>query len=131
MRSDVIRLATAIVAAACLASAAQAQQGQRQAPRANPYDGRWSVQVVTEQGICDRAYRWPVIVENGRARYGGPEAFDVTGTISPKGAVRVAVARGQSGAEASGSASGKWATGTWRTFGSRVCSGTWNAEKRG
>jgi hypothetical protein len=97
---------------------------------ANPFDGNWSVQVVTEKGECDRAYRYPIVVENGRARYGGPESFDVSGSISPKGAVRVSISRGQDRADASGSAEGKWGSGSWKTSGSRACSGTWNAEKR-
>jgi hypothetical protein len=96
----------------------------------NPFDGNWSVQVVTEKGECDRAYRYPVVVENGRARYGGPESFNVSGSISPKGAVRVSISRGQDRADASGSAEGKWGSGSWKTSGSRACSGSWNAEKR-
>ena len=103
----------------------------RAALAANPFDGNWSVQVVTEKGDCDRAYRYPIVVENGRARYGGPEAFNVSGAISPKGAVRVAITRGQDRADASGSVEGKWGSGSWRTSGSRSCSGSWNAEKRG
>ena len=36
-----------------------------------PFDGRWSVEVITERGNCDHAYRYPLAVENGRGRYDG------------------------------------------------------------
>ena len=35
------------------------------------YDGAWSVLIVTEQGKCDRAYRYPVKIENGTVGYAG------------------------------------------------------------
>lgn len=98
---------------------------------ANAFDGRWSVQVVRQQGDCDQAYRYNIIVENGRARYADGDDFNIGGSISPKGAVRVSIVRGSDRADAVGSASGKWGSGTWKTSGSRSCSGTWNAEKRG
>ena len=82
----------------------------------NRFDGNWSVEVVTEQGACDRAYRYAVVDQNGRARYGGPENFNVNG---------------QDRANVSGRLSGNTGRGTWSTSGGRVCSGYWNAEKRG
>jgi hypothetical protein len=96
----------------------------------NPYDGRWSVQVVRQQGDCDQAYRYNIIVENGRARYADGSDFNISGTISPKGAVRVSIVRGGDRADAVGTAEGKWGSGSWKTSGSRACSGSWNAEKR-
>jgi hypothetical protein len=113
----------AAVAASLLSVQAQAQ--------ANRYDGNWSVEVVTEKGSCDRAYRYPVVVENGRARYGGPESFDVNGQVQANGSVSASISRGQDRANVSGRLSGNNGTGTWTTSGGRVCSGTWNAEKRG
>ncbi|MXQ14513.1 hypothetical protein [Microvirga makkahensis] len=96
----------------------------------NKFDGRWSVEVVTEQGACDRAYRYAVIVENGRARYGGPEQFDVNGQVRANGAVAASISRGQDRANVTGKLEGKWGRGTWRTSGGRVCSGYWTAERR-
>src|SRR5215212_1881393 len=106
--------AAAVFAAAFVSGAAQAQS--------NKFDGNWSVEVITEKGECDKAYRWPVIVQNGRARYGGPENFNVSGVIS----------RGQDRANVRGRVSGGWGSGSWTASGgSRNCSGRWNAEKRG
>ncbi len=97
----------------------------------NRFDGNWSVEVVTEQGACDRAYRYPVIVQNGQARYGGPESFNVNGRVQSNGSVSASISRGQDRANVSGRLSGANGRGTWTTSGGRVCSGYWNAEKRG
>jgi hypothetical protein len=43
------------------------------------FNGTWSVEVITERGDCDRAYRYAVVIENGSIRYGGSEGFDVSG----------------------------------------------------
>lgn len=116
--------AAAAFAAALASGAAQAQTSK--------FDGRWSVEVITEQGECDRAYRWPVVVENGRARYGGPENFQLSGTIQPNGAISGTIARGQDRANVRGRLSGGAGAGSWTAqAGSRNCSGRWNAEKRG
>ncbi|HEX2726193.1 MAG TPA: hypothetical protein VHN20_10270 [Beijerinckiaceae bacterium] len=107
---------------ACVPAAVQAQQG---------YNGRWSVEIVTERGECDRAFRYPVIVENGRIRYGGDAGgFNLSGQIAPNGAVRVSITSGQGRADGTGKIAGSSGGGTWKISGSRACSGHWNAEKR-
>lgn len=58
------------------------------------FHGAWSVEVITEKGDCDKAYRYPVIVQNGRVRYGGSEAFEASGTVSASGAVQGSISRG-------------------------------------
>jgi hypothetical protein len=116
-------LGMALVSGSLLASPALAQ--------ANRFDGTWSVEVVTQQGACDRAYRYSVIIQNGRARYGGPENFNITGQVRPNGAVSASIARGENRANVTGRLAGNSGTGTWATSGGRVCSGQWNAEKRG
>ncbi|HEX8165271.1 MAG TPA: hypothetical protein VF601_05720 [Beijerinckiaceae bacterium] len=119
-----ISFAAAAFAAVFVSGAAEAQ--------GNKFDGNWSVEVITEKGECDKAYRWPVIVQNGRARYGGPENFNVSGQIAPNGAVSGVISRGQDRANVRGRLSGGWGQGTWTAAGgSRTCSGRWNAEKRG
>jgi hypothetical protein len=113
---------------AILAVLAMAPQAQAQT---NRFDGNWSVEVVTEQGACDRAYRYAVVVQNGRARYGGPEDFNVNGRVQQNGSVAASISRGQDRANVSGRLAGTMGRGTWTTSGGRVCSGYWNAEKRG
>lgn len=93
------------------------------------FDGAWSVLIVTEKGTCDRAYRYPVKIENGAVGYAGSAAFTVSGKVDPKGAVTVTVARGSQSATGTGVMSGSAGTGAW-TAASGECSGIWTAERR-
>jgi hypothetical protein len=70
-------------------------------------------------------------VQNGQARYGGPESFNVNGRVQSNGSVSASISRGQDRANVSGRLSGNTGRGSWTTSGGRVCSGYWNAEKRG
>ncbi len=95
------------------------------------FDGAWTIEVVTDKGARDRAYRYSVVIENGRARSGGSEGFTVQGRVQPSGGVRASIARGQDRADVVGRLAGARGSGTWTTRGSRTCSGTWNADRRG
>ena len=46
-----------------------ATAASRRPPVPDRFDGTWSVEIITEAGTCDRAYRYPVRIENGRARF--------------------------------------------------------------
>ncbi|MBV8840683.1 MAG: hypothetical protein JO000_29450 [Alphaproteobacteria bacterium] len=93
------------------------------------FDGGWSVLIVTEKGTCDRAYRYPVKIENGSVGYAGTASFNVTGKVGANGAVVVTVSRGDKSATGTGHMSGRDGAGTW-TAASGDCSGTWTAERR-
>ena len=109
--------------AATLSGAAYAQKS------GNVHDGNWSVEVITQTGDCDKAYRYPITVQNGAIRYGGSEAFNASGGISASGAVKGSISRGEQRAQVTGRVSGMRGNGTWQT--STGCSGVWNADKRG
>jgi hypothetical protein len=92
------------------------------------YDGAWSVLIVTEQGECDRAYRYPVRIERGAVTNGGDISFDISGRVTGNGAITVRVTRGDKSASGTGrlnatTGAGKWSGGS--------CAGTWSAERRG
>ena len=93
------------------------------------FDGGWSVLIVTEKGTCDRAYRYPVKIENGSVGYAGYRLLQ-----------RFRQGRRQRRRDRHGlprqperhrhrphvRADG---AGTW-TAASGECSGTWTAERR-
>ena len=91
------------------------------------YDGTWSVVIITKQGNCDQAYRYPVRITNGIVGYGGSNDFIVSGKVSGNGAVTVSVRRGDQRASGSGRLSATAGSGRW-TGGS--CAGVWEAERR-
>jgi hypothetical protein len=98
--------------------------------QADKYNGKWSVVIVTEQGNCDRGYRYPLIIQDGNVMYGGKKNFNVSGQVESNGAVTVSVTQGNQGALGTGRLSGKYGVGTW-TAPAGGCAGRWQAEKRG
>ena len=92
-------------------------------------DGNWSVLIVTEQGKCDRAYRYPVRISNGAVGYAGQASFDVSGSVGANGAVTVTVSKGGQSAKGTGQLSANGGSGHWKTGGGE-CSGSWTAERR-
>ena len=93
------------------------------------FDGTWSVLIVTQKGTCDRAYRYPVKIDNGSVGYAGDASFTVSGKVGENGAVTVRVARGSQSANGQGKLSSTEGSGQW-IAGSGDCAGTWTAERR-
>lgn len=97
----------------------------------NRYDGNWSIEVITEDGPCDRAYRYGVKIARGEASYAGDD-FDVSGRVSGNGSVRAMISRGSDSANVVGRLGREGVgNGSWTTNGPIRCSGRWNAERRG
>ncbi|KQP74846.1 large exoprotein involved in heme utilization or adhesion [Methylobacterium sp. Leaf111] len=113
------------------ASAGVADAAKKKVQVPNRYDGTWSIEVVTLDGPCDRAYRYGVQIRRGEASYAGGE-FNINGRVSQTGAVRAVISRGSDAADVVGRL-GRSGTGngTWNTTGLIACSGRWNAERRG
>jgi hypothetical protein len=96
-----------------------------------PFDGAWSVLIVTDRGTCDRAYRYALRIADGRVTYDDP-SFSVSGGVDPSGRVRVGVSAGGQSASGYGRLNGDYGEGLWsgRSTTSQ-CSGHWQAERRG
>jgi hypothetical protein len=96
------------------------------------YDGAWSVLIVTNEGSCDRAYRYGVTIADGNVIYdgaGGP--ITMQGRVTSSGAVRVIVQAGSQWANGTGRLNRTRGSGIWRGQGmSGGCSGVWEAERR-
>jgi hypothetical protein len=96
-----------------------------------PYDGNWSVLIVTNSGPCDRAYRYGLSIRDGSVFYEGSAAVNVAGRVGRNGVVNVRVWAGQQGANGSGRLSRTAGGGEWRGTGSMgSCAGVWSAERR-
>lgn len=122
---------TRLIAAMILAGTVPASAAQRRAAVPDRFDGTWSVEIITEAGTCDRAYRYPVKIEHGRARFIGT-AFTVQGSVAGNGVVRGSISSGSSTANVSGRlGSDGFGAGTWVASGALECRGHWNAERRG
>jgi hypothetical protein len=114
---------------ACAALIAAAASLMATTSYAGPsYDGLWSVLVVTEKGDCDRGYRYPIRIENGKLANAGDNAFTISGAVAPTGAITVTVSAGSKSATGLGRLDANEGGGHW-TGG--TCSGSWTAERRG
>jgi hypothetical protein len=92
-----------------------------------PYDGRWSLTIVTERGDCDR-YNFPVDITNGNVTF--PGLVKASGKVTAKGGVRVFVSA--MGKSASGSGKLSLGSGGGRWSGRSAtdkCSGSWTAAR--
>jgi hypothetical protein len=95
-----------------------------------PYDGSWTVLIVTQRGVCDRAYRYGIEIVDGFVRYDGG-MVNLTGRVTGKGNVRVTVAAAGSRADGTGKLSRTAGRGNWAgRSGNDICSGYWTAERR-
>jgi hypothetical protein len=117
----------AVLMGAAAISAAQAQDGV--AMRLN-YDGIYAVNIVTQQGSCNRDYHWMIAVSGGRVSSAGDTPMAASGQINQRGIVDLAFRRfGQvatvTGTLAKGSGSGTWSSKTMQ------CAGSWRATRQG
>ncbi len=97
---------------------------------AAPFDGSWSVLIVTRSGSCDPTYRYGVTITNGVIYYAGGGPVSLTGRVSSSGHVSVRVSSGPQYAIGSGRISRSRGGGSWRGQGSTgTCSGTWSATR--
>lgn len=101
------------------------------APARTPFDGKWSVLIVTDAGTCDRAYRYALDINKGRVSYNDP-SFNVSGHVDSRGNVSVSVSAGDDRANGTGQLSGDYGSGDWTGHSAvSACSGHWQAERRG
>jgi hypothetical protein len=113
-----------------VATVALAAMAAPEAIAATPYDGYWSVVIVTQRGACEPAYRSAVSIVNGYVR-GGDGIANVYGRVSRSGRVSVVVTSGTQSARGSGRLRRGTGGGVWAGQGSvGRCSGRWSAQRR-
>jgi type 1 fimbria pilin len=117
MRLDRIGMFLAsFLAAGSLTAASAAAQG--------PYDGLWTVTVVTKTGSCEPSARSTLTVTDGHVSAPGTQ---VSGNIGREGVVHVSI----NGAYANGQLSGNTGSGKWNgASGGIPCSGRWEASRQ-
>jgi hypothetical protein len=93
------------------------------------FDGRWSVEVITDRGTCDRVYRWILGIQGGRVIDVG-EIAKPSGGVTANGSVNLRFVRNNDYASAIGHLSGDSGSGSW-TSPTLACGGRWRAERRG
>lgn len=98
------------------------------ASAATPFDGYWTVSIMTHRGSCDRTTSINVSIRDGRIDGAGGV---LTGSVGSNGALRAMLGGGDSRGSASGrlGAAGRGG-GSWSGVRSAgPCSGKWSAQK--
>jgi hypothetical protein len=93
------------------------------------YDGIWSVVILTQTGLCDPSYRYPIRISKGNVQNAGNATVQITGKVGKNGALIVNVHAGDKTATGTGRLSGKIGSGSW-SGGNGACAGVWQAERR-
>jgi len=96
------------------------------------FDGTWSVQMVTDSGICSRSYNYAIAINRGSVRYiqaPGDSPTTVVGQVDPEGSVDLDIMRGPVKVDAQGRLGTTSGSGSWR-LGMIGCSGRWTAQRR-
>jgi hypothetical protein len=118
-------MATLLVASSAVTSDAVARPRPTRA-----FDGIWSVSIVTYYGDCDRGYRYPLRIWNGRVVKADDDPnYQVAGAVAGSGAIGVTVSGGGKTATGTGRLRGNTGGGIWHTSNGR-CSGRWTAARR-
>jgi len=92
------------------------------------FNGTWTVQLVTESGVCSGS-SYTVVVQDGQVRLasaGG--SASITGQIGADGSVGLSVRQGPASGSASGRLRSSSGSGTWKA--ASLCSGRWAAQRR-
>ncbi|MEH3117680.1 MAG: hypothetical protein PGN25_08800 [Methylorubrum populi] len=98
---------------------------------AGDFDGTWSVQLVTESGLCEARYTYDLAVRDGQVRpitTASSGGTTVTGRVGPDGGVGLNVATAAANGTASGRLQARAGAGTWRVSGG-LCTGRWTARR--
>jgi hypothetical protein len=97
---------------------------------AAPFDGQWSVLIITRSGPCDQSYRFGAQIANGVVYYSGGGPVSLSGRVNASGHVSVRVSSGPQYAVGSGRLSRNSGGGTWRGQGpTGACAGVWSASR--
>jgi hypothetical protein len=113
-----------VLAFLCVAALPEKASAQR------AYDGNWSVLIVTQNGDCDRAYRYGISIRGGTVFYDGG-VVNFTGRVQANGNVNVRVTSGSAFANGTGRLGRSEGQGRWSgQSGSSRCGGYWTAERR-
>lgn len=103
-------------------------QGVASAKGNGSYNGTWSVELVTESGLCDARARYSVSVYEGAVKLvASSDKASLSGRVGEDGAVGINVTNGAASGAVTGRLQARSGGGTWKV--SALCSGRWTATR--
>jgi|AntDryMetagUQ313_1029471.scaffolds.fasta_scaffold00112_31 hypothetical protein len=92
------------------------------------HNGRWSVELVTESGLCSARYTYALAIREGQVQLiSGSAGAQVNGHVRPDGSVGITVSNGTASGTGTGRLQAGSGAGTWKV--SSLCSGHWTARR--
>lgn len=92
------------------------------------HNGTWSVELVTESGLCNARYSYALAIREGQVRLvSGGAGVQVNGHVGADGIVGLRVSNGTASGTGTGRLQAGSGAGTWKV--SSLCSGHWTARR--
>lgn len=92
------------------------------------FNGPWSVELVTESGLCESRARYAVSVQDGAVRLAAASGkATLSGRVGGDGTVGLSVSNGTASGAVTGRLQARTGGGTWKV--SALCSGRWTATR--
>jgi hypothetical protein len=92
------------------------------------HNGRWSVELVTESGLCNARYSYALAIRAGQVQLvSGTTGARVSGHVGADGIVGLSVSNGTASGTGTGRLQAGTGAGTWKV--SSLCSGRWTARR--
>ncbi|GJE11179.1 MULTISPECIES: hypothetical protein [Methylobacterium] len=93
-----------------------------------PHNGTWSVELVTESGLCSARYSYALAIREGQVRLiSGTAGARVSGHVGADGSVGLTVSNGTASGTGTGRLQAGNGSGTWKV--TSLCSGRWTARR--
>lgn len=104
--------------------------GSAKAAESGAFNGTWSVQLVTESGLCSASYTYSVSIREGQMHLASAAdaGTRVSGRVGPDGMVGLNVSNGSASGVAAGRLQAQGGSGTWKV--SSLCTGRWTARRQ-
>ncbi|SDN98662.1 hypothetical protein SAMN05216360_113119 [Methylobacterium phyllostachyos] len=92
------------------------------------HNGTWSVELVTESGLCNARYSYALAIREGQVQLvSGSAGVRVNGHVGADGLVGLSVSNGTASGTGTGRLQAGTGAGTWKV--SSLCSGHWTARR--
>lgn len=98
---------------------------QSKASTQAPFDGVWTINIVTTKGACEGGSGLAVQIAGGKVA-SSDNMVGVSGKVAEHGGITVTVIQGDKRATGSGKLASAAGFGTWR---GGPCAGTWTAQR--
>lgn len=123
-------LPSSFVICACLSLPLSAHATDAKPVLPTTYDGIYSINVITEDGPCDKAYQGSVTITDGQVTAISQPMATASGLVEDDGTISLTFRQNEQVAHVGGKIRGRHGSGAWSSP-TAQCGGIWRAERQG